>query len=259
MEASKLHPSQVFRMGVVSRTELKNAPYNPRFISDAAKKKLKVGLEKLGLLQPLVWNKRSGNLVGGHQRLGALDKLADGAKDYTLEVAVVDLPHAAEVEANILLNNPEVHGDWDLTKLDEALRTEGLRLDATGWDMADVLNVLGESPFAMERSAELEELANAQRQTTEAIDGVMASVTSERDDTDFYVVVVFRNPDERTEFLTKLGLDDNRFQDGRKLQRVLTEGPDPVELPKPHKRTKAAPEGAEAPADDWDADTSSVA
>lgn len=224
-EAAGLHPSQAYRAKIIARAQIHNAVYNPRVISAAAKKKLKVGLQKLGLLQPLVWNQRSGNLVGGHQRLEILDKLANGKEGYQLEVAAVDLNHAQEVEANILLNNPETHGEWDLEKLDQAMRTEGLRLDATGFDMGDIFQVLGESPFTVEHATEVAELADKHRSTTEAIDSVTASLSENRDDHDFYVVVVFKDPQERSEFLAKLELPDNAFQDGRSLQKRLLEGP----------------------------------
>lgn len=66
------------------------APANPRTISDDARRKLRDNLKRVGLLQPLVWNRRSGNLVSGHQRLSQMDDLM-GTANYHLTVAVVDL------------------------------------------------------------------------------------------------------------------------------------------------------------------------
>jgi hypothetical protein len=43
--------------------------------------------------------------------------------------------------------------------------------------------------------------------------------SSDRDD--YYLVVVFRDTAHRTEFLTGLGMEDNRYQDGRRLQALL--------------------------------------
>ena len=46
------------------------APYNPRIDlqpEDPEYKKLEKSIEEFGLVQLLVWNKRTGNLVGGHQ------------------------------------------------------------------------------------------------------------------------------------------------------------------------------------------------
>ncbi len=51
------------------------APYNPRKKlkpGDPQHEALAAGLEEFGLVEALIWNKRSGNLVGGHQRFEML-------------------------------------------------------------------------------------------------------------------------------------------------------------------------------------------
>ena len=57
----------------------------------------------------IVYNKRTGRLVGGHQRVKAL--CCDGRRD--AEVRVVDLPIAEEKAANLALNHPGIGGEWD--------------------------------------------------------------------------------------------------------------------------------------------------
>ena len=67
------------------------APYNPRKDlkpGDPEYEKLKRSIDTFGCVEPLVWNQRSGNLVGGHQRFKIL--LARG--DQETQVSVVDLP-----------------------------------------------------------------------------------------------------------------------------------------------------------------------
>ena len=85
------------------------ADYNPRRISDRAMKGLRASLERFGELGGIVFNKRTGRLVGGHQRVKAL--AAMGVKD--AEVRVVDLPVAEEKAANLALNHPGIGGEWD--------------------------------------------------------------------------------------------------------------------------------------------------
>lgn len=85
------------------------ADYNPRRISDRAMKGLRASLERFGELGGIVYNKRTGRLVGGHQRVKAL--AAMGIKD--AEVRVVDLPVAEEKAANLALNHPGIGGEWD--------------------------------------------------------------------------------------------------------------------------------------------------
>ena len=85
------------------------ADYNPRRISDRAMKGLRASLERFGELGGIVYNKRTGSLVGGHQRVKAL--AAMGIDD--AEVRVVDLPVAEEKAANLALNHPGIGGEWD--------------------------------------------------------------------------------------------------------------------------------------------------
>jgi len=105
-----------FEMATIDRAAIKGADYNPRVISTQARARLKKGLETNGLVQPLTWNKRTGNLVSGHQRLGILDQL-EGSDTYSLTVAVVDLPIEQERKINVLLNNDASMGHWDERRL----------------------------------------------------------------------------------------------------------------------------------------------
>lgn len=89
-------------------SDLKPAEYNPRRISEEAFEGLGHSISRFGLLANIVWNKRSGNIVGGHQRYR---HLLDMGETET-EVIVVDLDDNEEVALNITLNNREVRGDF---------------------------------------------------------------------------------------------------------------------------------------------------
>jgi len=127
----------------VWRKEIKNAPYNPRKISKYARAKLKKVLKDTGLIEALVWNRRTGNAVGGHQRLACIDAL-EGSQDYELDVNMVDMSPAEEVAANISLNNLSLQGDWDLPLLASALKTEDLNIEATGFGRMDLEVTFGD-------------------------------------------------------------------------------------------------------------------
>jgi len=60
------------RMVKMKLKELKPANYNPRKITDEQLSMLKKALEEFGDLSGIVFNRRTGNLVGGHQRLKCL-------------------------------------------------------------------------------------------------------------------------------------------------------------------------------------------
>ncbi|MGL4424297.1 MAG: ParB N-terminal domain-containing protein, partial [Gemmataceae bacterium] len=93
--------------------ELLPAANNPRRISPAQRRKLRQSLARFGLVEPLVWNKQTGELVGGHQRLSILQEL--GQTD--VPVVEVDLTRPQQNALNIVLNNAEAQGRFDAGKL----------------------------------------------------------------------------------------------------------------------------------------------
>lgn len=118
------------------------AYYNPRKDlkpGDPEYEKLKRSISEFDLVEPLVWNKKTGRLVGGHQRLKVLKELG-----YTeIEVSVVDLPEEKEKALNIALN--KIQGDWDYEKLKnllEELDTGDFDLELTGFDMEEIEDLM---------------------------------------------------------------------------------------------------------------------
>jgi hypothetical protein len=87
---------------------LKRAEYNPRTITDKAKVGLASSIQTFGLVEPIIWNERTGNIVGGHQRYDRL--LEQGAIE--TDVVVVSLSPSHEIALNITLNNTNIQGDW---------------------------------------------------------------------------------------------------------------------------------------------------
>lgn len=58
--------------------KLKAAEYNPRRAlkpGDAEYEKLKRSITEFGYVEPVIWNKQTGNVVGGHQRLTVMRDL----------------------------------------------------------------------------------------------------------------------------------------------------------------------------------------
>ncbi len=98
-------------------SELKEAEYNPRTITEREKEKLKRSLSEFGYIEPIVLNKRTGNVVGGNQRLKVLREMY--GDDYEIEVVEVDLNEDDEKALNIALN--KISGEWDYIKLMEIL------------------------------------------------------------------------------------------------------------------------------------------
>jgi hypothetical protein len=137
-----------FEIIEIKRTSIQNAFYNPRKINDKARAKLKKNLKKKGLLQPLVWNEQTKNLVSGHQRIDILDEL-EGNSDYSLKVAKVSLSPKEEKEQNLFFNNANAMGEWDLLELEDLFKSENFDYQEAGFEIAD-LNALDIELFSTE-------------------------------------------------------------------------------------------------------------
>jgi ParB-like chromosome segregation protein Spo0J len=119
--------------GVLPLKRLAPADCNPRRISPAELTGLEASLRDFGLVQDIVWNKRTRRVVGGHQRL----KLLAAAGVTETRVIVVDLPPLKEKALNLALNSGELQGKFtaDLAALVDELRAadpaqaSALRLD----------------------------------------------------------------------------------------------------------------------------------
>lgn len=90
------------------------ADYNPRKDlkpGDPEYEKLKRSIEQFGYVEPVIWNKTTSHVVGGHQRLKVL--LDMGITE--VECVVIEMDEEKEKALNIALN--KISGDWDKDKL----------------------------------------------------------------------------------------------------------------------------------------------
>lgn len=118
--------------------DLNPAVYNPRVELKPGMpeyEKLRRSIETFGLVEPIVWNRRTGNVVGGHQRLSVERDLG---RTETF-VSIVDLDEREEMVLNVALN--KVEGQWDEIKLKDLLQeldTGDIDLELTGFDMDEI-------------------------------------------------------------------------------------------------------------------------
>lgn len=123
--------------------KLNPADYNPRKElkpGDAEFEKLTRSLTEFGYVEPVIWNKTTGNVVGGHQRLTALKHLGHTEVD----CVVVELDEVREKALNVALN--KISGDWDEAKL--ALVIADLDIadfdaELTGFDEKEIQQLIG--------------------------------------------------------------------------------------------------------------------
>ena len=145
--------------------DLKPASYNPRKITDEKLEMLKKSLTEFGDLSGIVYNRRTGTLIGGHQRLKTFDPSWPITKESTTDdrgtVALgyvetphgrmtyreVDWPEAKEKAANIAANK---HGgefnDALLKKLIKELKIDDTDMDLIGFDDEELNLLLGIEP-----------------------------------------------------------------------------------------------------------------
>ncbi len=118
--------------------KLNPAKYNPRKDlkpGDPEYEKLKRSIETFGYVEPVIWNKKTGNIVGGHQRFKVLKQ--EGTKE--IECVVVDISSDEEKALNVALN--KVSGEWDMPKLVDILDEldkSMFDISLTGFDAAEI-------------------------------------------------------------------------------------------------------------------------
>lgn len=122
------------------------ARYNPRRISEDKLDALGRSLKTFGVLQPVIVNRKSKTIIGGHQRVRAA---ADQGIE-KLPVLYVDLDEAQEKQLNLALN---MAGDWDeeaLAKVLGDLYASGADMQLTGFNREETEKYLASlrSPLA---------------------------------------------------------------------------------------------------------------
>lgn len=135
--------------------DLKRADYNPRIMPDKEMASLMKSIETHGFCEPIVVNinpERYGIIVGGHQRLTAVERLL--AKDavkgleidkdgfYNIPAFEVDLTLEAEKQLNIGLN--KIHGRFDEDKIFDLISAmkESPTLPTTGFGEEEISMIL---------------------------------------------------------------------------------------------------------------------
>lgn len=230
MELSKYIRTEAME---ILRSQIRFADYNPRILDDEAKKSLKRGIKKFGLVGGVVVNKQTGfTLVSGHQRVTVMDELqkynpVTQENDYLIRVEVIDVDEQMEKELNILLNNPNAQGRWDYEKLAQIIpdidyKDAGLTdadLNMIGVDyllqteeennIADALEdlmspIIGEREEAKAQRAAQREAEKVQHMK-DVKQQVKESAMSKAEEMDAYVMLSFSSWSAKAEFCERFG------------------------------------------------------
>lgn len=196
----------------IKLVDIEPAEYNPRTISEEAKKKLRNSIETFGLVEPIIVNTQNNRIVSGHQRYQILidmlmedDNLAEREFDYLIKDDygyIFDFNQLNiknedyEKALNIVLNNTNLMGDYDYEKLGNLLNElefNGFNLEFTGFDglelsfyTDDELDFTNPFEYDDEEEEELEDYVD---------------VEGERTNEQYVVSVSFRTKERANEFL----------------------------------------------------------
>jgi hypothetical protein len=116
---------------------LKPAEYNPRNINDEELAGLITNIKEFGYVDPIIVNKDL-TIIGGHQRLKAVKEL--GYEE--VDCVILDITKAKEKALNIALNNREIQGNYDYSKLQiliEEIKIEMPELDLKELKIDDLI------------------------------------------------------------------------------------------------------------------------
>lgn len=197
---------QKFEVKTISRDQIKNAAYNPRKIDGNAKLKLRESLSDHGMLEPFLWNKRTGNLVSGHQRLEQLDTL-EKQRNYQVVVSVIDVDEKEEATINVLMNNPSLQGEWDLDKLADMKLDFDIEFEDMGFDELDVdflfegddrFSELFDTPEVEEEKEKIQQVRSSRGKAKEKL--------TENNKADFFSMIVFESEKEKQEFYKNINV-----------------------------------------------------
>lgn len=102
--------------------KLDSDPENPRRITQEQLSDLKESINQYGFIQPIIYNKKTKQVVGGHQRVKAA--IIQGIK--LVPVIQVNWSKKKQKSANLALN--KISGEWDYGKLKEYIESIDLEV-----------------------------------------------------------------------------------------------------------------------------------
>lgn len=209
-------PIKISETVVINRSEVNFAPYNPRKEDSNIVNELKKNFKKVGFLGGIQWNPVTGNLIGGHKRVQALDSIygyPEKTEDYALKVEKIELTEKEEMSQNIFLNNKRKQGVDDYGKL--ALILDDIDIDIAGisdYDIKLIDSIVPNQNFTRGNiSDELKDLDDLKpdKEVQPFVKELKAKMRGDKNESkrDFYFVVTFADYMQKAEFLESIGID----------------------------------------------------
>ena len=221
------------------RSEISPADYNPRKITDEARKALKKNIKENGIIGGIVFNEATGNLVSGHQRLSVADEInrynpSTQDNDYEIKVEVISVDLKKEKELNIFFNSKSAMGDYDyskLAKLIPEIDVDLAGLDEVDLSMAEVempkdlhIDIPTFEPQAEKIEKQKEELSDDEKEAKkEHVKSVKQAVKNNAVyEGDPYITLSFDNYENKVFFLERFNISgDTKFIKGEDFADMI--------------------------------------
>jgi hypothetical protein len=217
---------------VIKRSVIHEAAYNPRKKNPKVVAALKANFKKVGFLGGICWNKTTGNLIGGHKRLEAMDLIfnynGSKEKDYDIKVEQIELDLKTEKEQNIFLNNKNVQGENDFELLAELLpEIDFEAAGLTDYDIQLVESIVPDFEFGKndEIKEEIKELKEKSHKTKEQVRADKAKIKGDitEKQQSFHFTVTFDSYTDKAEFLEGIGINgDDIFITSKQFIKAIS-------------------------------------
>ena len=203
---------------IIKRSKINFAPYNPRKEDKKVVEELKKNFKRVGFLGGICWNETTGNLVGGHKRLQALDLIYkyNGTidTDYDVKVEKIIIDEKTEKEQNIFLNNKNVQGENDLEKL--AFILPDINIDFAKLENQDIELIKYSVPdFKFGNNDEfkndIENLKKEKKFSKEEIKNIkkINKYSATKVQENLFFTITFKTLEEKSEFLEYLNINSD--------------------------------------------------
>lgn len=182
-----------FKQVTLKVSDVKPNPKNPRVDLRPGMpvyESLKKSIEHFEYVDPIIWNKTTGMIVSGHQRMQVMKDIAEekGEPFETVDVMQVEMTEAEQDSFMIAVN--KITGIWDNEKLEALFRELSEEdLEYTGYTKFEIDNILDD-------------------RTEDLIDTDMEEEYGESvGETKFKITIVFDSEEDRDEAFSKLKED----------------------------------------------------
>lgn len=202
---------------IIKRSEINFASYNPRKQDPKVIEAIRKNFKKVGYLGGIVFNKTTGNLVGGHKRVQALDTIYNynsetKQNNYDIKVEQVELDEKTEKEQNIFLNNKRVQGETDYELL--ALILPDIDIENTGLTDYDLKIVesfvsdfkMGDNELILEGADDLKKSYDEKKQEIKDLKKALKEDVNEVHRASYFTIT-FGNYNDKASFLESYGID----------------------------------------------------